>query len=62
MSYNNAESKSLKFLHSDGSVVDENNNLIIKNDYYKKMYDQADPKVAKYLHSDGTIDENPSGV
>jgi hypothetical protein len=51
-----------KFLLSDGSVVDENNNLIIKNDYYKKMYDQADPKVAKYLHSDGTVDENPSGV
>ena len=35
--------------------------IILVNDYYKKVYDQATPKVAKYLHADGTVDENPGG-
>ena len=59
-SYKVSEPSALKFLKANGSVVDENGNMVSDaSDYWKKVYDQAEPKVAKYLHADGTIDENP---
>jgi hypothetical protein len=59
-SYKVSEPSALKFLKANGTVVDENGNVVNDaTDYWKQVYDQAEPKVAKYLHSDGTIDENP---
>lgn len=59
-SYKVSEPSALKFLKANGTVVDENGNVVSDaTDYWKKVYDQAQPKVAKYLHADGTIDENP---
>lgn len=57
--YNNSEPQVLKFLTSNGDLVDENGNVIAHSDSLKDLYNKASPRVAKYLHSDGTIDENP---
>ena len=59
--YEKAIPKPNKFLLSDGSVVDENGDLIVKSEYFKKQYEQANPIPLKYLHPDGTIDENGGG-
>lgn len=53
--YRKATPKANKFLLSDGSVVDEKDNLIVKSEFLKQQYDQAVPTPLKYLHSDGTI-------
>jgi hypothetical protein len=57
--YSNAVPKALKFLVSDGDLIDENGNVIAHSDTLKDMYDQAFPQVKKYLLSDGSVvDEN----
>ena len=60
--YNNSEPQVLKFLTSNGDIIDEDGNVIAHSDSLKDLYNKANPRVAKYLHSDGTIDENPGTV
>ena len=55
MSYANAVPKALKFLVSDGDLIDEDGNVIAHSDTLKDMYDQAVPEVRKYLLSDGSV-------
>lgn len=57
--YENAEPKPLKFLHSDGKMVDDEGNVIADSLTLKDFYDQAAPQVQKFLLSDGSVvDEN----
>lgn len=59
MSYNNAEPTPLKFLVSNGDLVDESGNVIGHSDSLKDMYEKASPQVKKFLLSDGSVvDEN----
>lgn len=63
MSYNNAIPKALKFLVSDGNLIDEDGNVIAHSDSLKDMYDKAVPQVKKYLLSDGSVvDENGNEI
>lgn len=55
MSYANAIPKALKFLVSDGDLIDDDRNVIAHSDTLKDMYDQAVPEVKKYLLSDGSV-------
>lgn len=57
--YNNAEPKPLKFLVSDGKLVDESGNVIAESDSLQDLYIKSSPQVKKYLLSDGSVvDEN----
>ena len=57
--YDNAVPKALKFLVSDGDLIDEDGNVIAHSDSLKDMYEKAVPEVKKYLLSDGSVvDEN----
>jgi hypothetical protein len=63
MSYNNAVPKTLKFLVSNGDLIDEDGNVIAHSDSLKDMYDKAVPQVKKYLLSDGSVvDENGNEI
>jgi len=55
MDYNKASPKVLKFLVSDGDLVDDNGNVIAHSDSLKDMYIKATPQVKKYLLSDGSV-------
>ena len=55
MSYANATPKPLKFLVSNGDLVDEDGNVLAHSDSLKDMYDKACPEVKKYLLSDGSV-------
>jgi hypothetical protein len=58
-SYDNAEPKPLKFLVSDGKLVDESGNVIAESDPLQDLYIKSSPQVKKYLLSDGSVvDEN----
>lgn len=57
--YDNAEPKPLKFLVSDGKLVDESGNVIAESDSLQDIYVKSSPQVKKYLLSDGSVvDEN----
>lgn len=57
--YDNAEPKPLKFLVSDGKLVDESGNVIAESDSLQDLYIKSSPQVKKYLLSDGSVvDEN----
>lgn len=57
--YDNAEPKPLKFLISDGKLVDESGNVIAESDSLQDLYIKSSPQVKKYLLSDGSVvDEN----
>ena len=59
MSYENAVPKPLKFLISDGKMIDDAGNVIAESETLKDFYDQAAPQVQKFLLSDGSVvDEN----
>lgn len=55
MSYENATPKALKFLISNGDLVDDSGNVIAHSDSLKDMYDKATPQVKKFLLSDGSV-------
>lgn len=55
MSYDNASPKALKFLVSNGDLLDDTGNVIAHSDSLKDMYDKATPEVKKYLLSDGSV-------
>ena len=55
MNYNEASPKVLKFLVSDGDLVDDNGNVIAHSDSLQDMYIKASPQVKKYLLSDGSV-------
>ena len=55
MSYDNATPKVLKFLISNGDLVDEAGNVIAHSDDLQDMYNKASPQVKKYLLSDGSV-------
>lgn len=57
--YDNTEPKPLKFLVSDGKLVDESGNVIAESDSLQDLYIKSSPQVKKYLLSDGSVvDEN----
>lgn len=57
--YDNTEPKPLKFLVSDGKLVDESGNVIAESDSLQDLYVKSSPQVKKYLLSDGSVvDEN----
>lgn len=59
MSYDNAVPKPLKFLVSDGKMIDDQGNVIAESDTLKDLYTKWNPEVKKYLLSDGSVvDEN----
>lgn len=59
MSYDNAEPKALKFLISNGDLIDDSGNVIAHSDSLQDMYIKSTPQVKKYLLSDGSVvDEN----
>lgn len=59
MSYGNAVPKPLKFLISDGKMIDDAGNVIAESDTLKDLYTKWAPEVKKYLLSDGSVvDEN----
>lgn len=59
MNYNNAVPKPLKFLVSDGKLIDEAGNVIAESETLKDLYTKWAPEVKKYLLSDGSVvDEN----
>ena len=59
MNYDNAVPKPLKFLISDGKLVDDAGNVIAESDTLKDLYTKWAPEVKKYLLSDGSVvDEN----
>lgn len=59
MSYENAVPKPLKFLISDGKLVDEQGNVIAESERLQDLYIKWNPEVKKYLLSDGSVvDEN----
>lgn len=59
MSYENAVPKPLKFLISDGKMIDDAGNVIAESETLKDLYTKWNPEVKKYLLSDGSvIDEN----
>lgn len=59
MSYENAVPKPLKFLISDGKMIDDAGNVIAESDTLKELYTKWEPEVKKYLLSDGSVvDEN----
>ena len=55
MSYENAVPKPLKFLISDGKMIDEDGNVIAESETLKDLYIQWAPEVKKYLLSDGSV-------
>lgn len=57
--YENAVPKPLKFLISDGKMIDEAGNVIAESETLKDLYTKWAPEVKKYLLSDGSVvDEN----
>lgn len=59
MSYENAVPKPLKFLVSDGKLIDDEGNVIAESETLKDLYVKWAPEVKKYLLSDGSVvDEN----
>ena len=59
MNYENAVPKPLKFLISDGKMIDDAGNVIAESDTLKDLYTKWNPEVKKYLLSDGSVvDEN----
>lgn len=59
MNYNTATPRALKFLVSNGDLVDEDGNVLAHSDSLQDMYIKATPQVKKYLLSDGSVvDEN----
>lgn len=55
MSYENAVPKPLKFLISDGKMIDDAGNVIAESDTLKELYTKWEPEVKKYLLSDGSV-------
>lgn len=55
MNYNESSPKVLKFLVSNGDLVDESGNVIAHSDSLQDMYIKASPQVKKYLLSDGSV-------
>ena len=55
MSYENAVPKPLKFLISDGKMIDDAGNVIAESDTLKDLYTKWAPEVKKYLLSDGSV-------
>jgi len=55
MSYENAVPKPLKFLISDGKMIDDEGNVIAESDTLKDLYTKWAPEVKKYLLSDGSV-------
>lgn len=55
MSYENAVPKPLKFLISDGKMIDDAGNVIAESDTLKDLYTKWNPEVKKYLLSDGSV-------
>lgn len=59
MNYNESTPTPLKFLVSNGDLVDESGNVIAHSDSLEDMYKKASPQVKKFLLSDGSVvDEN----
>jgi len=57
--YENAVPKPLKFLVSDGKLVDDAGNVIAESESLKDLYTKWNPEIKKYLLSDGSVvDEN----
>lgn len=57
--YDNAVPKPLKFLISDGKMIDEQGNVIAESETLKDLYTKWNPEIKKYLLSDGSVvDEN----
>lgn len=57
--YENAVPKPLKFLISDGKMIDDAGNVIAESETLKDLYTKWNPEVKKYLLSDGSVvDEN----
>ena len=55
MNYENAVPKPLKFLISDGKMIDEDGNVIAESETLKDLYTKWEPEVKKYLLSDGSV-------
>ena len=55
MSYENAVPKPLKFLISDGKMIDDAGNVIAESETLKDLYTKWEPEVKKYLLSDGSV-------
>ena len=55
MSYENAVPKPLKFLISDGKMIDDAGNVIAESETLKDLYRKWNPEVKKYLLSDGSV-------
>lgn len=55
MSYENAVPKPLKFLISDGKMIDDAGNVIAESETLKDLYRKWEPEVKKYLLSDGSV-------
>lgn len=55
MSYENAVPKPLKFLISDGKMIDDEGNVIAESETLKDLYTKWEPEVKKYLLSDGSV-------
>ena len=55
MDYDEATPTPLKFLISNGDLVDESGNVIAHSDSLEDMYEKASPQVKKYLLSDGSV-------
>jgi hypothetical protein len=55
MSYENAVPKPLKFLISDGKMIDDAGNVITESETLKDLYTKWEPEVKKYLLSDGSV-------
>ncbi len=53
--YENAVPKPLKFLVSDGKLVDDAGNVIAESESLKDLYTKWNPEVKKYLLSDGSV-------
>lgn len=53
--YANAVPKPLKFLISDGKMIDDNGNVIAESETLKDLYTKWNPEVKKYLLSDGSV-------
>lgn len=57
--YENAVPKPLKFLISDGKMIDDAGNVIAESETLKDLYTKWNPEIKKYLLSDGSVvDEN----
>lgn len=62
MSYSNTEPTALKFLISNGDLVDESGNVLAHSDSLRDMYVKALPQVKKYLLSDGSVVDESGNV